>query len=118
MRITIEDKSNIPTKGDNFDILSIAEPLRLPLTDMECGLISALFLYSELKFNGIAYHNGTCYKVTDFGQETVNAIFTVLMSAVNCDERAIDKMNEYTRLLSLSREVNKTRTQKGDSQLS
>lgn len=115
---TKNNKTSIPAKGDNFDFIGIAEPLRLPLTDMECGLISALFMYSELKYNGFFINNGVCFKTTDIGEKVVDDIFTVLMSIANTDDKAIDKMNEYTRLEYISRNNAYPPTREGGAMMS
>lgn len=106
----------IPMHGDNFDFIGMAEPLRLPLTDMECALIDNLFLYSHL-CEGVAFeYNGQTYSSTPTLAERCKPVFDLLVKIVSQDERAVDKMDDYLRLKSLSADTVTSHTTKGGTQ--
>lgn len=104
-------------KGDNFEFLEMVQAppsreLTLPLTDMECGLIENVFLYQRLIGTTTFEAEGKQYRVTDQARQRYKEIFDILVGILAHDIQAVEKMDEYRRLRSVSMEASQPQTRK------
>lgn len=115
-------QTSIPMKGDNFDFIGMVKenkPLRLPLTDMECALISTVFSYSDmLHADVLTDEEGRTYRLTKKAKEEIKSVFDLLVGIISRDERAVEKMDEFRYLHSLSKGIIEPRSTSGGEKLS
>jgi hypothetical protein len=115
-------QTTIPMKGDNFEFINMVKfdkPISYPLTDMECALISTVFSYSDMLHSDVLTDDSGCtYRLTKKAKEEIKSIFDLLVGIISRDERAVEKMDEFRYLHSLSKDIVEPRTTSGGDHVS